>query len=96
MGQQLKRYVDLGEELFFLFFKVRATVLCLYVDRDNLFTEGSITEAGKKGGQQQEWCPGEGIRDRGMAVIGNTDREVRGYGHRQEIVEISSNNFCSL
>lgn len=46
---------------FSFFFKVRAVVLCLYVDRNNLFTEGSISETGEKGGQWQEWCPGEGI-----------------------------------
>lgn len=32
-------------------------------------------------------------RDRGMALISDMDREVRGYGHRKELVEIPSNSF---
>lgn len=44
MGQWLERDVDLGNNFFFSFFKVRA-IMCLYVDRNYLFTEGSIAEA---------------------------------------------------
>lgn len=51
MGQWLERDVDLGKSFFFSFFKVRAIVGCFYVDRNYLFAEGSISEAGDKVGQ---------------------------------------------
>lgn len=51
IGQWLEKDVDLGKSFFCSFFKLRAIGMCLYVDRNYLFTKESIAEAGEEGSQ---------------------------------------------